>query len=191
MVDCGHLQVSLMVKVIPRFCCASFDQPHTGHLGDATVEHVAHHLPIIVRDFLKNADPSIYQGDISPKIISDLFVQAIVAFDQAIAQDVLDIFGGSIETLEKYSDVRIRQIVNDQHLGGANWRKVRLCMYGTTALVALVDPDHKDLWVANLGDCTASKSFISVCRLPSDDAWPCQHVFVTHPTPIPEGEPDR
>jgi hypothetical protein len=32
-------------------------------------------------------------------------------------------------------------------------------MYGTTALVALVDPDHKDLWVANLGDCQASEFF--------------------------------
>jgi len=32
-------------------------------------------------------------------------------------------------------------------------------MYGTTALVALVDPDHKDLWVANLDDCQASEFF--------------------------------
>ena len=35
-------------------------------------------------------------------------------------------------------------------------------MYGATALVALValvDPDHKDLWVANLGDCQASEFF--------------------------------
>ncbi|KAF9533622.1 phosphatase 2C-like domain-containing protein [Crepidotus variabilis] len=126
-----------------------------GHLGDTTVEHVAHHLPIIVRDFLKNADPSINNGNYSTKAISDLFVQAIKSFDKAIAQDVLDLFGGSIETLEQYSDSQIRQTINDQHLGGANWRKVRLCMYGTTALVALVDPDHKDLWVANLGDCSA------------------------------------
>lgn len=28
-------------------------------------------------------------------------------------------------------------------------------MYGTTALVALIDPDHVNLWVANLGDCQA------------------------------------
>ncbi|KAF7323311.1 Hexose transport-related protein [Mycena chlorophos] len=39
--------------------------------------------------------------------------------------------------------------------GGDNYRKARLCMYGTTALVALTDPDHENLWVANLGDCQA------------------------------------
>jgi hypothetical protein len=35
-------------------------------------------------------------------------------------------------------------------------------MYGATALVALVDPDHKDLWVANLDDCQASEFFSDV-----------------------------
>ena len=81
----------------------------------------------------------------------------MLAFDDAIAHDVLDLFGGSIEKLEEYTDAEIRDVINDQHLGGANWRKVRLCMYGTTALVALVDPAHKDLWIANLGDCQAGK----------------------------------
>lgn len=37
-------------------------------------------------------------------------------------------------------------------------KKARLCMYGTTALVALVDPDHQNLWVANVGDCQAGLS---------------------------------
>ena len=129
----------------------------TGHLGDVTVEHVAHHLPIIVRDFLRDADPSVHLEGCSSQAISDLFSKAIIAFDDAIAHDVLDLFGGSIENLAEYSDAQIRDVINDQHLGGANWRKVRLCMYGTTALVALVDPDHKDLWIANLGDCQASK----------------------------------
>lgn len=29
-------------------------------------------------------------------------------------------------------------------------------MYGSTALVALVDDTHENLWVANVGDCQAS-----------------------------------
>ena len=134
--------------------------PHlvfTGHLGDVTVEHVAQHLPIIVRDFLREADPSVHLGTYLPQAISELFTKAMLAFDDAIAHDVLDLFGGSIEKLEEYTDAEIRDVINDQHLGGTNWRKVRLCMYGTTALVALVDPSHKDLWVANLGDCQAGK----------------------------------
>ncbi|KAF8810039.1 protein serine/threonine phosphatase 2C [Phlegmacium glaucopus] len=147
-----------------------------GHLGDVTVEHVAHHLPIIVRDFLREANEATHTGNYTPEYISDLFTKAITAFDDAIAHDVLDLFGGSVDNLDKYTDAEIRQIVNDQHEGGANWRKARLCMYGTTALVALVDPDHKDLWVANLGDCQA------ILVSPGQDAkdWNIEVLTVTH-----------
>ena len=106
---------------------------------------------------MREADEATHAGNYSPESISDLFTKAILAFDDAIAHDVLDLFGGSVDNLVNYTDADIREIINDQHLGGANWRKARLCMYGTTALVALVDPDHKDLWVANLGDCQASE----------------------------------
>ncbi|KAF8894823.1 phosphatase 2C-like domain-containing protein [Infundibulicybe gibba] len=125
-----------------------------GHLGDVTVEHVAHHLPIIIRDFLRHALQDDTSRVLTPAFVSDLFSRSIVAFDNAIANDVLDLFGG-FEGLDKLSDATIRRIINDQHTGGANWKKARLCMYGTTALVALVDPDHQNLWVANLGDCQA------------------------------------
>lgn len=143
-----------------------------GHLGDATVEHVAHHLPIIIRDFMRDALANATPSTITPAYISELFSKAIVAFDDAIAGDVLDLFGG-IEGLKNFSDAQIRSIINDRHRGGANWQKVRLCMYGTTALVALVDPEHQNLWVANLGDCQAGMcppSFIAsddVCSLSS------------------------
>ena len=49
--------------------------------------------------------------------------------------------------------------------GGVNYKKARLCMYGTTALVALVDPEQENLWLANLGDCQASMSLL--CTYPS------------------------
>ncbi|KAJ7118955.1 phosphatase 2C-like domain-containing protein [Mycena epipterygia] len=123
-----------------------------GHLGDETVEHVAHHLPIIVEQFLQEfiggRDP------ITPTFVSDLFSRSIVAFDDAIAGDILKLFGGS-DRLAGYSDQQIRDIINDQEKGGDNYKKARLCMYGTTALVALTDPEHENLWVANLGDCQA------------------------------------
>ncbi|KAF8647864.1 hypothetical protein AX16_006498 [Volvariella volvacea WC 439] len=195
-----------------------------GHLGDVTVEHVAHHLPIIIRDALNNAvealtataanatnpapalarfvtapsststesftnsatssylsgpspspssssasispanlpipataaaDPSsLPSNPFSPAFISNLLKKAILNFDEAIANDVLSLFGG-IEGLKDFTDAEIRSVINDQHRGGDNWKKARLCMYGTTALVALVDPDYENLWVANLGDCQA------------------------------------
>ncbi|KIK71005.1 hypothetical protein GYMLUDRAFT_33110 [Collybiopsis luxurians FD-317 M1] len=125
-----------------------------GHLGDVTVDHVAKHLPLIVGEFLQNAFDNERSRLNDPVFISDCFSRAIIAFDDAIAGDVLDLFGG-LDGLSNYTDAQIHQIINDQHKGGTNYRKARLNMYGTTALVALLDPRHENLWIANLGDCQA------------------------------------
>jgi len=79
----------------------------------------------------------------------------MTSFDDAIAGDVLDLFPGGLESLPSLSNEHIQSTINDIHHGGVNYKKARLCMYGTTALVALVDPDHENLWLANLGDCQA------------------------------------
>jgi pyruvate dehydrogenase phosphatase len=91
----------------------------------------------------------------------------ITAFDDAIAGDVLELFPDGIESLPGLTDEEIQAVVNDFGIpggdgsngagagAGANYKKARLCLYGTTALVALVDPAHENLWVANLGDCEA------------------------------------
>jgi len=90
----------------------------------------------------------------------------ITEFDNAIAGDVLELFPGGIESLPGLTDEEIQAVVNDFAVpgsgsngagtgAGANYKKARLCLYGTTALVALVDPAHENLWVANLGDCEA------------------------------------
>jgi pyruvate dehydrogenase phosphatase len=126
-----------------------------GHLGDVTVEHTAHHLPIIIRDFLREAYAQKPSRPVTPAFISDLLSRSMTSFDKAIADDVMDLFPGGLESLAALSDENIQHIINDFHHGGANYQKARLCMYGTTALVALVDPDHENLWLANLGDCQA------------------------------------
>ena len=89
----------------------------------------------------------------------------MTSFDEAIAGDVLDLFPGGIESLSTYSDEQIKRKINDIYTGGENYKKARLCMYGTTALVALVDPDHENLWLANLGDCQAGLHFSSLWRV--------------------------
>ncbi|KAH8995823.1 phosphatase 2C-like domain-containing protein [Lactarius hatsudake] len=101
-----------------------------GHLGDATVEHTAYHLPIIVKESLQKVITGPAAPAPEPDLMRDILSNAITAFD-------------------------------DCHRGGragaipGRDRKARLCLYGTTALVALVDPAHENLWVANLGDCEA------------------------------------
>jgi len=128
--------------------------PPIGHLGDVTVEHVAHHLPIVLEEALQKAYATKRHSLSDPSFISALLSTSILAFDEAMASDVLDLFGG-LEGLSKRSDAEIRRIINDQHLGGENFRKTRLNMYGTTAIIALTDPKHDNLWVASVGDCQA------------------------------------
>jgi pyruvate dehydrogenase phosphatase len=129
----------------------------TGHLGVTTVEHVAHQLPIIVRDSLREALKDDTSKRLTPAFVSNLLSRCIISVDEAIASDVLNIFHGGIEGLSKYSDEEIRRKMNDPSDGGANFRKALLSMYGTTALVALVDPQQERLWIANLGDCQAGR----------------------------------
>ncbi|KAG2352982.1 phosphatase 2C-like domain-containing protein [Suillus spraguei] len=124
-----------------------------GHLGSHTVEHVAHHMPIIVREHLELITRKHGDRVVPPPLIADMFSMAIRAFDDAIANDVLELFPDGLSSLSRLSDLQIQEVLDDQLSGGQNYTKARLCMYGTTALVALVDPDHQNLWLANLGDC--------------------------------------
>ncbi|KAG1725857.1 phosphatase 2C-like domain-containing protein [Suillus lakei] len=124
-----------------------------GHLGSHTVEHVTRHMPIIVREHLEVITQKHGDRVVPPPLIADMFAMSIRAFDDAIANDVLELFPGGLSSLSRLSDSQIQEVLDDQLSGGLNYTKARLCMYGTTALVALVDPDHKNLWLANLGDC--------------------------------------
>lgn len=134
-----------------------------GHLGDTTVEHAAHHLPVIVDELLHKLIPTPDAPLPTPDTISDMLSSRVMAFDNAIAGDVLELFPGGIESLPGLTDEEIQAVVNDfvvpgdggSNGAGVNYKKARLCLYGTTALVALVDPAHENLWVANLGDCEA------------------------------------
>ena len=132
--------------------------PHAGHLGDATVQHTAHHLPIIVSEFLHKVVTGPSAPPPAPDVVSDILARAITSFDDAIAGDVLALFPGGLAGLPAHSSAEIRTVLNDYYDGGQNYQKARLCMYGTTALVALVDPAHEHLWVANLGDSDAGES---------------------------------
>ena len=147
----------LLLSLCPR---------NQGHLGDATVEHAAHHLPVIVNELLHKLIPTPDAPLPTPDTIREMLSSRITAFDNAIAGDVLELFPGGIESLPGLTDEEIQAVVNDFAVpaggsngtgpgAGANYKKARLCLYGTTALVALVDPTHENLWVANLGDCEA------------------------------------
>lgn len=156
MVGSGPSQVFSMVRVIStrskRLPNALFSLQ--GHLGDLTVEHTAYHLPIIVKELLSSSPPGRLQD---PAEVSRILSDASTSFDHAIAGDILRVFPGGIEALADMPDSMIQAMIN-RNTDPQFFIKARLCMYGTTALFALVDPDHQNLWVANVGDCQAGRS---------------------------------
>jgi pyruvate dehydrogenase phosphatase len=121
------------------------------------VEHTAYHLPIIVKESLQRVITGPGAPSPAPDLMRNILSSAIISFDNAIAGDVLELFPGGISSLPSRTDEEIQAVVNDFDgpSAGANYKKARLCLYGTTALVALVDPTHENMWVANLGDCEA------------------------------------
>ncbi|KAF7971219.1 hypothetical protein HWV62_21624 [Athelia sp. TMB] len=127
----------------------------TGHAGEETVDYVHEKLPSILHDFLANALKSAGEGILSRDVVSKVLVDSISELDNAITRDILDIFPGGPEDLEKMSDEQIDTIVNDFGSGGVNNAKLLLGMRGSTVLVSLVDPSGSTLYVASLGDCQA------------------------------------
>jgi pyruvate dehydrogenase phosphatase len=158
----SRVVVDLSVLLLLSLCAGN-----QGHLGDTTVEHAAHHLPVIVDELLHKLISTPDAPLPTPDTIREMLSSRITAFDNAIAGDVLELFPGGIESLPGLTDEEIQAVVNDFAVpggggsngagagAGVNYKKARLCLYGTTALVALVDPAHENLWVANLGDCEA------------------------------------
>lgn len=93
----------------------------------------------------------------SHDVVSKVLVDAISELDNTITRDILEMFPGGPEELEKLSDEQIDTIVNDFGSGGVNNAKLLLGMRGSTVLVSLVDPSSSNLYVASLGDCQAGK----------------------------------
>lgn len=98
----------------------------------------------------------------SPKTISDLLTKTIEDFDKSILDDLLALLPKNFEELD---DDLLKRIVNDQELGGKVYNACIRCMRGSTAILTLIDPGKKNLWVANLGDSQASKYLTSSLRI--------------------------
>ena len=92
--------------------------------------------------------------------ISKILQNFISEIDAQILHDFAALFPGGIESIPQLSLEEIDKLINDN---GERLIKVHRCMRGTTALVTLIDPAAENLWVANLGDCEASKS-LSFCQ---------------------------
>lgn len=108
-------------------------------------------LPARIRKALQAIDVT----SASSQKISSILTKTIEDFDKSIADDlnalIPDYFG-------KLHEAVLKKLVNDQRYDSKVYNACIRCMRGSTALIALIDPARQNLWVANLGDCQASKS---------------------------------
>jgi len=121
-----------------------------GHAGHETADYTVENLP----DLVKEALSAVLEADKepAPSTISETLIKAISSFDDNIGRAFLELFPDQ-ESLARMSDEEIKSIIND---GGSNAAIVVKCLRGTTVLIAISDPAKANLWVASLGDCSAS-----------------------------------
>lgn len=130
-----------------------------GHGGDAAVEYVIEAVPGDLKGRLSSlvSFASSTSVAVEPHAVSAVIQQALSTVDDRITQDLKDIIPGGVEQLAKMTDDDIKRIINDQDQGSINAIKLRRALSGSTALIALQDPSKENLWIAGLGDCSASE----------------------------------
>jgi pyruvate dehydrogenase phosphatase len=102
---------------------------------------------------------------------------AITSIDSNLARDLLALFPGGVNSLGEMSDEDIQAIINDKDRGAVNICKVLRAQHGSTALLVLQDPSRENIWIAGLGDCSASRPRSSECHLVILMGW--QSSFLT------------
>lgn len=136
-----------------------------GHGGEECAEHAMKNLPEHIRKTLSsNKDEAL----------GARLINAFVSFDNAIIQSVRDIFADP-EALASMPVEQVEALVNDHASGGTNYKKIILAMRGTTAVVSLVDPSRKNLWVAGVGD---SRAVLGIQK--PDGSWLARDLVAQH-----------
>lgn len=108
-----------------------------------------------------------------PDCIAEDLADAIVAFDDSIAQDFLRLVPDP-DTTSQMTDAQLAAMIHALESSPEHSASINRCMHGTTALIALLDPSRQNLWVASLGDCQAGInlffsiyiSFVIICFKP-------------------------
>ncbi|KAH8828400.1 protein serine threonine phosphatase 2C [Flagelloscypha sp. PMI_526] len=120
-----------------------------GHGGHEVADFLVQVLAPDIEKRLFSLGPKL--STIPPGEISTLLADAIQAVDDTILRNTLALFP-NVEAVGKVTPEDVDRIVNQDPV---NLLKMHLCMRGSTVLVALLDPENVNLWVASVGDCQA------------------------------------
>jgi hypothetical protein len=150
----GHSQQYSTVSWLDHLPLQPLNNNHSGHAGSLVSHLASEQLPQEIekgmRDLLqRKRGNDVY--DFIPQVVQD----AIETFEDGRRSELFEKmqqeFPGGEQELEMLSDEEIRTRLPDAVLVDS--------MAGSTAVIALVDPNMKHLWVANLGDSFASRCF--------------------------------
>jgi len=123
-----------------------------GHgAGHEAVDFVVETLPGTIKAFLASAVGAT--DTLSKSTVEGILMQCISGIDDRIKTDLVNFFPGGPEQISKLTDDEIKSTIRDPHTGNS-YVEIMRARTGTTALVALIDP-QKSLYVASLGDCDA------------------------------------
>lgn len=93
-----------------------------------------------------------------PSLVSSLLKQALEHIDQTLVSDFVGLFPRELNAIRRVHAIRARDLLNDKGGDNSGYHKTARAFGGSTALVTLVDPRRRHLWVANVGDCVAGRS---------------------------------
>jgi len=119
-----------------------------------TVDYVANTLPRNLKQNLGAALRESGNRQILPDRVSQVLRDSVVQLDDSISSNFLDIFPRDLRRLGRMSDEQVQNIFKRDTTGRSRSAAAR-CLGGTTLVLSLTDPNEKNVWVANLGDCHA------------------------------------
>lgn len=128
-----------------------FSAIYDGHCGLDTVNFVHGQLPAMIRMSLQVLLSKYQSSAVAPELVSETISHSIQHLDNSIRADLFDLL--PCDQLESMSDFEFNRLTKQQ---SCRWATISArCTQGSTIILALSDPQRRNLWVANLGDSQA------------------------------------
>lgn len=132
------------------------DTLKTGHCGHETVDHVRQTLPLAIKLALQRSLET--HSTLSSENVREILSECLTSLDNSIRSDFLDLFPGSENDIDRIAPSLVYDVCAGE-TDEVGRRLVLRCTQGAAVILALTDPEKKNQWVANLGDCQAGIKF--------------------------------